>query len=143
MTTEAERQPVLEANRAFYKAFAQRDLATMENLWSRLSAIACIHPGWPPIFGREAVIASWRGILANPTQGAIVCSEERVLINGAIAVVICHESVAGSLLVATNFFVREANDWRLIHHQGGPMPPPGERRGNNPPPSPGDKRTLH
>lgn len=142
--SDDERQQVLEANRTFYKAFAQRDLATMEKLWARQSPVACIHPGWPPIFGREQVMASWRGILDNPAQGAIVCSEERVIISGSMAVVVCTESVAGSLLIATNVFVREDSAWRLAHHQGGPMPPPGERSGRtqSAPPTP-DKRTLH
>ncbi|MEO8559189.1 MAG: nuclear transport factor 2 family protein [Rhodospirillales bacterium] len=143
MSDPAERHPVLEANQAFYKAFAQRDLATMENIWARRTAIACIHPGWPPIFGRDAVIASWRGILANPAQGAIMCSDERTMINGNTAVVICTESIAGSLLVATNVFVHEDNAWRLVHHQGGPMPAQGERGAKNPTPANGDKRTLH
>ena len=137
------RQPVLDANRSFYRAFAQRDLPTMEDLWARNSPIACIHPGWPPIFGRESVIASWRGILGNPSQGAIVCSDERVLVNGDTAVVICNESVAGALLIATNIFLRENGAWRLIHHQGGPMPPPGDRGAKGPTSTTGDKRTLH
>jgi hypothetical protein len=141
--SDEERQLVLEANRAFYRAFAQRDLPTMEGLWSRQSPIACIHPGWPPIFGREAVIASWRGILGNPSQGAIVCSEERVLINGTTAIVICNESVAGALMVATNVFLREDGAWRMVHHQGGPMPPASERGRSPSQPSGSDKRTLH
>jgi ketosteroid isomerase-like protein len=142
--SDAIRQPVMDANRAFYRAFAQRDLPTMENLWAHNSPVACIHPGWAPIFGREAVVGSWRGILANPSQGTIVCSDERVLVSGDTAIVICQESMAGSLMVATNIFLREDGTWRMIHHQAGPMPPAGERgsKGTSQPSS-NDKRTLH
>lgn len=142
--SDDERQRVLEANRGFYKAFAQRDQATMESIWAQQAPIACVHPGWPPIIGREPVLASWRGILANPTQETIVCSEERVLINGDMAVVLCTESIAGSLLVATNVFVREDDAWRLAHHHSGPMPPPSQRNARPPSaPATPDKRTLH
>ena len=42
---------------------------------------------------------------------------------GDTALVICEESFREGRLVATNIFVREADDWRLLHHQAGPLNP--------------------
>ncbi|MGE0152554.1 MAG: nuclear transport factor 2 family protein [Reyranellaceae bacterium] len=138
--SQDERQPVAAANRAFYKAFSERDYAGMDQVWARNSPVACIHPGWPPIFRREQVMASWRGILGNPQQSVVTCSDERILVNGDTAIVICTEKVAGNALVATNVFVREDGAWRMIHHQAGPRPaeePPKQAD------EPKGKRILH
>src|SRR2546428_7232280 len=62
LMTAAERE-VLEANAAFYAAFEQRDPEAMDALWAREAPVACLHPGWEPLFGREAVVGSWRRIL--------------------------------------------------------------------------------
>ncbi len=60
-----ERNAILFANEAFYRAFADRDGAAMEDAWSRDQRITCIHPGWPPLTGRDEVMQSWLGILGN------------------------------------------------------------------------------
>ena len=138
--SQDERQPVAAANRAFYKAFADRDFAAMDGLWAKNSPVACIHPGWPPIFQREHVMASWRGILGNAEQSQVTCADERVLVNGDTAIVICTEKVAASALVATNVFVREDGVWRMIHHQAGPRP---AEEPNKQAEAPKVKRTLH
>jgi ketosteroid isomerase-like protein len=123
-------EAVLAANRAFYRAFRARDFAAMDLLWARAAPVACIHPGWAALVGRDAVMASWRDILGQPT--AIACQAERVLLFGDSACVLCHEVLDGAdqaggqeegLLVASNLFVREAGDWRLVHHQAGGVAP--------------------
>ncbi len=108
---------VLAANRAFYRAFVARDFAAMTALWAETAPVACIHPGWDALTGRAAVLASWRDIFTQPT--AIECRAERAMVFGDSACVICHETVGGGLLVATNYFVREAGSWRMVHHQAG------------------------
>ena len=50
-------EAVLFANEAFYRAFAERDIAAMEQLWAQAAPVACIHPGWSPVVGRERVLA--------------------------------------------------------------------------------------
>jgi len=65
--TAAERE-VLEANAAFYAAFEQRDPEAMDALWAREAPVACLHPGWEPLFGREAVVGSWRRILLEAAR---------------------------------------------------------------------------
>ena len=112
---------VLAANLEFYRAFAARDLAAMDGLWAKAALVACIHPGWPALVDREAVIESWRGILSNPEAPRIVCYDERVFLYGDTALVICEEELGGGTLIASNLFVREDGSWRLAHHQAGQL----------------------
>jgi ketosteroid isomerase-like protein len=112
---------VLAANLEFYRAFGARDVPAMERLWAREAPVACIHPGWPALAEREAIIESWRGILANPEAPRIACFDERVLIYGDTALVICEEELAGGTLIASNVFVREGGAWRIAHHQAGQL----------------------
>ena len=122
---------VLEANSAFYAAFAARDLAAMEALWAREAPVACVHPGWDALRGRDEVMSSWREILSGNAP-RLACTAASAHVAGDAAFVICHERLPdGPRLVATNVFVREGGAWRLCHHQAGPLqqetgePPPG------------------
>ncbi|MBV9828803.1 MAG: nuclear transport factor 2 family protein [Alphaproteobacteria bacterium] len=108
---------VLAANLEFYRAFATRDLVAMDEVWAREAPVACIHPGWPILSGRDAVMESWQGILANPQAPRIACYDERVVLYGETALVLCEEELESGTLVASNFFVREGDGWRLAHHQ--------------------------
>ncbi|HYW90947.1 MAG TPA: nuclear transport factor 2 family protein [Gammaproteobacteria bacterium] len=53
---------VAEAEKAFYEAFAHADADAMMEVWGDGNAVTCVHPMAPPLVGREAVEASWRGI---------------------------------------------------------------------------------
>ena len=108
---------VLAANLEFYRAFAARDLVAMDALWARRSSVGCIHPGWPALSDRDAVMESWHGILSNPDAPRIACYDERVLLYGETALVLCEEELDGGTLVASNLFVREDGAWRIAHHQ--------------------------
>lgn len=118
MTTQTA---VLEANERFYQAFNARDVDAMDALWARDHPVTCVHPGWNVLEGREDVLQSWRNILGNPNQPRIVAGGATATLFGDLAVVICRELVAGSPLVATNLFVLEDGEWRLLHHQSGPV----------------------
>jgi len=110
----------LAANEAFYRAFAARDLTAMARIWAEGADSICVHPGWTPLFGRDAVMESWAGILSNPAAPRIRCIRARATVQGAFARVVCYEVVERNILVATNLFVREQGTWRLCHHQAGP-----------------------
>ena len=110
---------VLAANLEFYRAFAARDFAAMEAVWARRAAVACLHPGWAVLDEREAIIASWQGILASPEAPRIACYDERVLLYGEVALVLCEEELEGGTLAASNLFVREDGAWRIAHHHAG------------------------
>lgn len=108
----------IAANQAFYAALAQGDAAAMETLWSRRQPVACIHPGWPVLAGREAVMKSWAAILKDPPRIAVDAA--RVLDYGDTAIVLCIEKIGDNRLAATNVFSREPEGWRLVHHHAGP-----------------------
>ena len=74
MRDEAE---VLFANDAFYNAFISQDIVALEALWASNSPVVCIHPGWPPLYGREAVMRSWTDILSSPNSPKIVCKDAK------------------------------------------------------------------
>ena len=112
--------PLLLAHAEYYRAFASRDLQAMMDLWS-LEDISCVHPGWPVLVGRTAVIASYRDIFLNPLQLSIEVYQERVLISDFEGRVFCVEEVGGTLLMATNWFALQESCWRLIHHQASPL----------------------
>jgi len=110
---------VLFANEAFYRAFADRDVAAMDGVWAAHAPVACIHPGWNALVGRDKVMASWRSILAGGAPD-IRCRNAEASVFGSVAFVICYEQIGGEFLVATNVFVREEARWKMVHHQAGP-----------------------
>lgn len=115
---------VLFVNEAFYAAFRERDMETMQGLWARRAPVACIHPGWHALDAREDIIESWQAILGNPDSPRIQCRNAEAFVLGESAFVVCYEVVGESVLVATNVFVREDDSWRLVHHQAGPCSAP-------------------
>ena len=122
----AEEEAVLMANEAFYRAFAEGDNEGMDEIWARDAQVACIHPGWNPLEGREAVLDSWAAIFRSPNAPHVRCRNARAYLYGDAAYVICYEELAEGYLVATNTFVREDGRWRMVNHQAGPAASPPE-----------------
>jgi hypothetical protein len=116
----ADEVRVLAANDAFYQAFATRDFGRMDDVWAAEHDVTCIHPGWSPLVGREAVMSSWRAILRSDNP-RIEASAARAWVHGETAYVVCFEGTRGEtpLLCATNYFVREQGAWKMVHHQAG------------------------
>ena len=85
---------------------------------------------------RDEIMQSWNGILSNPESPRIACFDERVLLYGDVALVLCEEELEGGTLAASNFFVREDGRWRIAHHQAGQIvrrqPEADARRGSPP-----------
>lgn len=114
-----DQDAVLAANLEFYQAFAARDLAAMDALWAKNVPVACLHPGWTALRDRDAIMASWMGILSNPDAPRIACYDEQAFVYGDVALVLCEEELEGGTLAASNFFVREHGAWRIVHHHAG------------------------
>lgn len=111
---------VLFANEAFYRAFADRDMDAMEALWAQSVSVCCIHPGWEAIYERDPILESWQAIFSGAASPAITCVAPKVYFYGDAAFVVCFEEIGGDHLIATNYFVREAGLWKMVHHQAGP-----------------------
>jgi ketosteroid isomerase-like protein len=124
MEREARRveREVLDANQAFYEAFRSKDPDQMSAIWADDCDVAVVHPGWPCVHGRLGVLDSWRGILEAAAPPEITCSDPRVYAMGDSAFVICTEHLLDGDLVATNIFVRERGNWKVVHHQATPQP---------------------
>ena len=90
-----DRDTLLALNQAFYRAFTNRDAAAMEALWAETLPVSCIHPGWTALFGRDAVLTSWRDVLRAPGGIIVEARNERVTLHGDTALV--HFMVASHL----------------------------------------------
>jgi ketosteroid isomerase-like protein len=119
-----EHAAVLFANDAFYLAFANQDIEAMRSIWARRATVTCIHPGWDVLSDRDEVLDSWEDILASPNATNITCKSPMARVLGEFAYVICHEVLDQGYLVATNVFVQEDGQWKMVHHQAGAAPPP-------------------
>ena len=118
----SDEQAVLDANQAFYKAFATRDIVAMERIWAHDAPICCIHPGWAPLVGRTPVIESWAAILSDPGAPEISCGKTNAFLFDGSGLVVCREFLPQGQLLASNLFVLESGAWHLVHHHAGPGP---------------------
>jgi ketosteroid isomerase-like protein len=123
----SDRDTALFANTAFYTAFATKDMAAMERLWARDEDVTCIHPGWPPLTGRDVIVGSWRRIFTGGHSPEISCRRAEAALHGHVAIVTCIEIISGGgaaqqALAATNIFVKspDSREWHMVHHQAGP-----------------------
>ncbi len=112
---------ILAANRRFYEAFASADLGAMDDVWAREAPVSCVHPGWAALLEREEIMLSWRAILAGEAPTELVLGSASAHGGVDMAYVVCTETIGEATLVATNVFVREGDDWKLVHHQAGPV----------------------
>src|SRR5260370_32833568 len=103
---DEERDAVLATNRAFYRAFNDRDYEAMARIWAPSGAMVCLHPGQPPLHERADIMESSRGILRHPESPRVHCIDEWVTGRGALAIVVCREILANGQLIATNSFLR-------------------------------------
>jgi len=110
---------VLAANAAFYRAMRAGDLAAMDGLWARDRSVSCTHPEAPALVGRAEVMESWRLILIEGEAPDIECHDAYAIVTGATAMVLCREVLGEMELIASNAFVREDGEWRLVNHQAG------------------------
>jgi len=117
----SDESTIIAANAAFYTAFAMADVEAMGRLWADDDAISCIHPGWPAIVGRLAVVGSWRDILESGRSLAITCHEPHAIVTGEEGRVLCIEMIGPLALAASNHFRRIGGSWRLVHHQSSPI----------------------
>lgn len=114
---EGDRRGLLAANRRFYKAFVDRDFSAMEEIWSQDHEVACIHPGWPALTGRERVMRSWQELMMSARIPAVRFGAERATVMGDVGLVVCEEYVDTTTVAVTNLFARTTAGWTLIHHQ--------------------------
>ncbi|MBE9045636.1 nuclear transport factor 2 family protein [Pleurocapsales cyanobacterium LEGE 10410] len=129
MTDLTDKEAVLAANQAFYRAFGDLDLRVMTSLWWQGSTSLCIHPGSQPILGWEEIRHSWESIFRNTDSLEIDIEIVQVEVDRSLAYVVVREIVLQSnrgrnmkaQSIATNIFQKMAQKWYLVSHHGSPI----------------------
>jgi ketosteroid isomerase-like protein len=118
-----DREAVRAANMAFYQAFEENDLDSMNSMWEHTERATCVHPGWPMLRGWQQVAAAWFTLLTNGAHNQFIITNEVVEVEGDVAWVTCDENVlneaSGATVAAMNMFVLSDGRWRLVSHVGG------------------------
>jgi ketosteroid isomerase-like protein len=120
---------VLAANEAFYRAFEQKNLEAMSQVWSQGTASLCIHPGRNALRGWKQIRDSWELIFKNTKYLEIEVEVITAEIRDPTAYVVLVERVlqasSGRTIkaesIATNIFEQMAGKWYLIHHHASPL----------------------
>jgi ketosteroid isomerase-like protein len=141
-TRDEDVAAVEAANEALYAALEAGDLDAMTDVWvsgadaDDVQGAVCVHPGWPLLSGRAAVLRSYALIMANTDYIQFFLTDVTVEIHGDVALVTCTENILsggeagedgepgpllGGKVVATNLFRRTSDGWRLWSHHGSPV----------------------
>ena len=124
-----DRQALIAANKAFYRAFEKKDIEAMSAVWSRGTSSLCIHPGRDALKGWDAIARSWEQIFKGTQYLEINIEIVSTDINGEIAYIVVVENVMQIVgrrrvqaeSMATNIFQWMGDRWYLIHHHGSPL----------------------
>ena len=122
-----------EAEAAFYKAFEERNIEAMAEVWADLESVECTHPMGPRVCGWDEVVDSWRRIFASGQELRFQLSEEVRTEEGHVAVHRLHENILHgpqmeyhAVVVVTNIFLNTSDGWRMILHHASPLSPEDE-----------------
>lgn len=120
---------VLEANKAFYRAFERKDIEAMSRICSQGIATICIHPGCDFLKGGIEITTAWDKIFQNTNYIEIETEIITLEIRGDLAYIVLLEKIfqvinnrrmqAQSL--ATNIFERMGGKWYLVNHHASPI----------------------
>jgi len=114
--TELDAEQVLFANEAFCLAFTSKDADAMDVLRAKSAPLVCVHSGWHLLTGREEIVDSWRRILGNPQQPGIDFYDAEIHRHQGMALVTCYEELPGGVCLATNGFIEEDEQLRMVVH---------------------------
>ncbi len=131
----SDREAVIEANHAFYRAFESLDSEKMESLWLKDPRIICIHPGWPELAGWGPIMSSWERIFENAFEMKFELRVVDARVNADLGFVVVeehltqrgYEGVVKAKVLSTNVFERAGTQWWMVLHHGSPvMAPPAD-----------------
>lgn len=123
------RKRAARANRAFYEALEQFDLARMRTIWLDDPGIKCVHPGGELIVGQDRVMESWRLIFGNSQGVRFEVVDLQLEVLGDMAWtnnierfhIDVEQGVVISEAAATNLFVRRDESWKMVLHHASPI----------------------
>ncbi|MDE2368560.1 MAG: nuclear transport factor 2 family protein [Burkholderiales bacterium] len=123
-----------EIEAQFYEALQRGDVDRLMSLWADDDEIVCVHPGGVRAVGAAAIRANFEAMLA---QGGFAVQPEQIhrLHQHGCALhhlvervsVTTAEGQRQGWILATNFYVKTAQGWRLAAHHASPAAaqPPG------------------
>lgn len=131
MDTAPDLSTAAGAEVAFYRALAHGDHALMEAVWAPDDAVGCVHPGWPALRGRQAVLASFKRMFDAGQRLDLRCEVLLARALGAdLALHLTHEFITtpggprgAPPMVATNLYRLSLGQWRIVWHHASPTPP--------------------
>jgi uncharacterized protein (TIGR02246 family) len=130
MTSESDKEQVLEVNERFYQALGTRDLDLMGTVFVHDERAGCTHPGWLMLRGWEAIRQSWENVFDPEDQLQIKLHNVTVDITGDAACVTCiqeltyirRDPVMMNVSVSTNIFEKTESGWLMVIHHASPIP---------------------
>lgn len=131
----SDRDALIEANRAFYRAFESLDSEQMESIWLKDPRIICIHPGWRELAGWGPIMSSWERIFDNVFEMKFELRVVEARVAADLGFVVVeedltqrgYEGVVKAKVLSTNVFARAGTRWWMVLHHGSPvMAPPGD-----------------
>jgi hypothetical protein len=125
-----DRETLIQANDAFYRALEELDMAAMEALWLPAPWVRCVHPGWDLVTGWPAVRRSFEQIFANTRWMRVTATAVQAQVLGEVGLVSCSENITAksdedvgvAVAQATNLFHRTPTGWRIFLHHASPSP---------------------
>lgn len=133
------KEGVLKANLRFYQALRDGDPDSMQEVWLNEPRAKCVHPGWPMLYGWEAIKESWKNIFQAGPPAHIEISDIKAYVAGELAWVICIEKISQTAgdqtrlgyAQSTNVFELSGSSWRLVIHHASPVPVPAGEAASN------------
>lgn len=133
---------IAQVNVDFFRAFEEGNPEKIAMLWASTVPISCVHPGWQPVVGREAVLASFVSILAKTAGVRFSLRNMQIFLWCECAWVLLLEEWSPLLrdgesppiiLQTTHILVEEERRWKLTHRHASPavgaaLPPSDPRR---------------
>ena len=117
-------EEIKAANQRFYDSFSTLDISAMDRVWENSERAVCVHPGWAPLVGWEAVRQSWDRIFQNTALMQFQVRYLNVIIHGEFGCVACVEGITSVVqgqatnfsTYATNIFARYEDGRRMVAH---------------------------
>jgi ketosteroid isomerase-like protein len=132
MASDTDERELRGANQEFYLAFSALDIEHMARVWACADDDLCVHPGWSPLRGWDAIRESWERIFKNTERQDFILSNESPSFEagGRVAHVDLIENIpAGGAdpaelvgIAARNSFVRLEGSWRMTAHVTAQIP---------------------
>lgn len=112
---------------AFYEALQAGDLEQMMACWADEDDIFCVHPGGPRLVGAAAIRAAFEAMFSHGSVRAYPERLRKVESLGAAVHNVLEridlttaEGTQHAWVVATNFYMKTAQGWRLVAHHASP-----------------------